>query len=195
MVDGFQYNGKQGNSQECNSSLFKGFIGTSQSHLHHGDKMCPSNSVGTRGPDKASEPTTAKLDSILKSASPFYALPNFQNVKSSGKGSDVSRNISALKEGLSVSSNIELRLGQLPKHSQTLGSSAPLGFGLHLMGTQSGPRKSFLSDQLLHESLLNGFFLDFITLTHTQTHICIHSPYSNGCLPFLKFYSKFVSGK
>ncbi|CAA3017211.1 isoform 2 of histone-lysine n-methyltransferase atx1 [Olea europaea subsp. europaea] len=156
MVDGFQYNGKQGNSQECNSSLFKGFIGTSQSHLHHGDKMCPSNSVGTRGPDKASEPTTAKLDSILKSASPFYALPNFQNVKCSGKGSDVSRNISALKEGLSVSSNIELRLGQLPKHSQTLGSSAPLGFGLHLMGTQSGPQKSFLSDQLLHESLLNG---------------------------------------
>ncbi|CAI9775495.1 unnamed protein product [Fraxinus pennsylvanica] len=158
MVDGFQYNGKQGNSQEYNSSLFKGFIDTSQSNLHPEDIMCTSNSVGTRGPDKASEPSTAKLDSILKSASPFYALPNFQYVKCSGKGSDVSRNISALREGLSVPSNIELRLGQLPKHSQTLGSSAPLDFGLHLMGTQSGPRKSFFSDQLLHKSLLNGSY-------------------------------------
>ncbi|KAL2489541.1 uncharacterized protein Fot_42833 [Forsythia ovata] len=156
MVNGFQYNEKQGNSQECSISLFKGFIGTSQSNLHpaaYSHIMCTSNSVGISSPDKDSEPTTAKLDSILKSASPFTSLPNFQNLKCPGKGFDVSRNISPIGEELAVSSNIELRLGQLPKHSQTFfGSSASPAFGLHSMGTQSEPQKSFFSDQLLHKS-------------------------------------------
>lgn len=153
IVDEYLYHERDRTSQECSNSIFKYFMNSSQGNLQHaaGQHICGlPNSVDVHT-EKASQSTTAKLDSICERANSLSALHNIQDLKMPCKGFNVGRKTSFIVERPGVSSNIELRLGQPPEQRQTLETK--------LNGMHAEPSKVFFSDRLLQKSMSTLFLL------------------------------------
>ncbi|KAL6985223.1 hypothetical protein U1Q18_018601 [Sarracenia purpurea var. burkii] len=131
--------GKQCNAQDSYNFLHKDLTGASQSNFH----AVLNNQI--MGCHVSGYSTMSKfVDSNSKSRQSFISSQNLHNSKSSGNDSNSSR-LCNLKKGNtvdieSVSSGIELRLGQPSPQSQTLESSVLAAFSSHLFDTHGNSR-------------------------------------------------------
>ncbi|KAK2973338.1 LOW QUALITY PROTEIN: hypothetical protein RJ640_015093 [Escallonia rubra] len=160
------HNEKQRNAADSWNFL-NGFVGTSDNYVNTlANKQiveCPmsecstmSKLVGLRGPDNDSQSISTYIGSISKSGNSYVSLSNLQNLKTPSKDSDIFRYNNMkngdIFDGATISSNIELRLGQPSQQSHTLGNSNLPAFGSHLIGIHDHPQKSQVPEEPIYNS-------------------------------------------
>ncbi|PIN23140.1 Histone-lysine N-methyltransferase [Handroanthus impetiginosus] len=151
IFDEYPYNEKDRTCQEYGNSLFKHFINTSRENLQHvADQhiLEMPNSFGINT-ENASLSATAKLDSVSGTSNSLLALPNIEDPNTPQNGLDVGRNTSFIVERPGVSSNTELRLGQLLEQGQALEANILPAFGCNPNGMHVERTKGLFSDKLL----------------------------------------------
>ncbi|KAK3013264.1 hypothetical protein RJ639_009585 [Escallonia herrerae] len=160
------HNEKQRNAADSWNFL-NGFVGTSDNYVNTlANKQiveCPmsecstmSKLVGLRGPDNDSQSISTYIGSISKSGNSYVSLSTLQNLKTPSKDSDIFRYNNMkngdIFDGATISSNIELRLGQPSQQSHTLGNSNLPAFGSHLIGIHDHAQKSLVPEQSIYNS-------------------------------------------
>ncbi|KAK3000277.1 hypothetical protein RJ639_024635, partial [Escallonia herrerae] len=160
------HNEKQRNAADSWNFL-NGFVGTSDNYVNTlANKQiveCPmsecstmSKLVGLRGPDNDSQSISTYIGSISKSGNSYVSLSTLQNLKTPSKDSDIFRYNNMkngdIFDGATISSNIELRLGQPSQQSHTLGNSNLPAFGSHLIGIHDHAQKSLVPEQSIYNT-------------------------------------------
>lgn len=164
-VDEFLHCEKQQSTKECSSHFPKGPSSFSKNSLHFDSdnqtmgysrpvSSTISNLLGVRGPCNVWPAISSYEDPIYKSGDSVLP-PHLQNLKTLGKDIATGRSIGSLVDIDTISSNVELRLGQPSQQSQTSGSSVIPASGSHLIVTHSQLQESLFLDQHVHKSGLN----------------------------------------